>query len=317
MSLPAQRPVLEAVNISKSYGDRVALSRVNFSVHPGEIVGLLGPNGAGKTTTLCILSTLLCPDSGEVLIGGKSSGWAGMGRLLGLVPQSLAFYPTLSGAQNVIHFARMQGLSRTDARYACAAILEEVGLTERAHDPVHSYSAGMQRRLNLACGIAHRPAVLLFDEPTGGVDLQSRERILTLVRRAAEGSAAVIYSTHYMEEAERLCDRVLLIDRGKLIAGGKVEEVIALGGGRPRMELTYRGTLPEHWSESLSGIRENAASRGDGKLALEMRHLGQASEILHSLSAADINVIDFTLHGPNLSDAFIALTGRTLRDNTQ
>ena len=315
MDGPGQRPVLEATNISKSYGARAALRGVTLSVHRGEIVGLLGPNGAGKTTTLSILSTQMCPDSGEVLIGGRSSESAGTGRLLGLVPQSLAFYPTLSGAQNVIHFGRMQGLSRGEAEDACADILEEVGLTERAHDPVQSYSAGMQRRLNLSCGMVHRPAVLLLDEPTVGVDLQSRERILTLVRHAAEASSAVIYSTHYMEEAERLCDRVLLIDRGKLVAEGKIEEVIALGGGRPRMELTYRGALPKRWSESIPGIRESTVSRGEGKLVLEMTNLGQVSEILLALQALEMNVIDFNLHSPNLSDAFIALTGRTLRDN--
>lgn len=317
MSSSEQPPILEAIEISKSYGSRIALGKVSLAVRPGEIVGLLGPNGAGKTTTLSILSTQMRPDSGRILIGGKppTSDPRRLGRLLGLVPQSLALYPTLSGAQNVVHFARMQGLSRDEAKRACARVLEEVGLTARAGDAMYSYSAGMKRRLNLACGIVHRPGILLLDEPTVGVDPQSREQILTLVRRLADASSAVIYSTHYIEEAERLCDRVLLIDRGKLIADGTVETLISLSGGRPRMELTYRGNLSEAWLGQVADVREIAPSLSGGKLVLEMTNFAQVSEVLQRLRAVDVNVVDFSLHSPNLADAFIALTGRTLRDN--
>ncbi len=309
--------MLEAIEISKSYGARLALDQVSLAVRPGEIAGLLGPNGAGKTTTLSILSTLMRPDRGRVLIDGKSpkSDPRGLGRMLGLVPQSLALYPSLSAAQNVRHFARMQGLSRAEASDACGRVLEEVGLSERAEDPMHSFSGGMKRRLNLACGIVHRPAVLMLDEPTVGVDLQSREQILTLVRRCADAGAAVIYSTHYMEEAERICDRVLLIDRGKLVADGTVEQLVALGGGRPRLELTYRGHLPERWTQSLDGVNEIAQSGGEGQLSLEMNALAQVPEVLQRLRTSNINVLDFSVHSPNLADAFIALTGRSLRDN--
>ena len=312
-----QASILEAIGISKSYGNRRALDGVSLSVRPGEIVGLLGPNGAGKTTTLSILSTLLRPDSGQVLIHGKPPGQhpRRLGRMLGLVPQSLALYPTLSAAQNVRHFARMQGLSSGDASEACARVLEEVGLSDRAREPMYSLSGGMKRRLNLACGMVHRPAALLLDEPTVGVDLQSRERILTLVRRAADAGSGVIYSTHYMEEAERLCDRVLLIDRGKLIAGGSVDHLISLAGGRPRTELTYRGQLPDNWLSNLGGVREIASSAGEGQLTLEMTSLAQVGEVLECLRDSGVSVIDLNLHSPNLADAFIALTGRTLRDN--
>lgn len=234
--------------------------------------------------------------------------------MLGLVPQSLALYPTLSAAQNVWHFARMQGLSRDHALESCAQVLEEVRLTDRAGDPMHAFSGGMKRLLNLACGIVHRPPVLLLDEPTVGVDLRSREQILTRIRRYADSGAAVIYSTHYMEEAERICDRVLLIDRGKLIAEGDLEKVISLGGGRPRIELTYRGQLPETRFASLAGVREIGATGGEGKATLEMSSLAHIAEVLQGLRTLDVNVIDFNLHSPNLSDAFIALTGRTLRD---
>jgi ABC-2 type transport system ATP-binding protein len=317
MSNAERAPILEAIEISKNYGARLALDNVSLAVKPGEIAGLLGPNGAGKTTTLSILSTLMRPDRGRVLIDGKPplSDPRRLGRLLGLVPQSLALYPTLSAAQNVWHFARMQGLSSAEARDGCTRVLDEVGLTERADDPMHSFSGGMKRRLNLACGIVHRPAVLMLDEPTVGVDLQSREQILTLVRRCADAGAAVIYSTHYMEEAERICDRVLLIDRGKLVADGTIEQLIALGGRRPRLELTYRGQLPDGWSERLADVHEIALAGGEGRLALEMNSLTQVPEVLQQLRASNINVLDFSVHSPNLADAFIALTGRSLRDN--
>jgi ABC-2 type transport system ATP-binding protein len=315
MSL-ADAPILEAIGISKSYGTRLALDNVSLAVRPGEIAGLLGPNGAGKTTTLSILATLLRPDSGCILIDGTppKTDRRGLGRMLGLVPQSLALYPTLSAAQNVWHFARMQGLSRDEAKDYCRRVLEEVGLSDRADDPMHAFSGGMKRLLNLACGVVHRPRVLLLDEPTVGVDLQSREQILARIRQYADAGSAVIYSTHYMEEAERICDRVLLIDRGKLIAEGDLEKVISLGGGRPRIELTYRGQLPDGRFGSLAGVREVDAAVSEGKAILEMNSLAQVAEVLHGLRGLEVNVIDFNLHSPNLSDAFIALTGHTLRD---
>jgi ABC-2 type transport system ATP-binding protein len=312
----AQAPILEAIEISKSYGARLALDHVSLAVRPGEIAALLGPNGAGKTTMLSILATLLRPDRGHILIDGKppKSDPRGLGRMLGLVPQSLALYPTLSAAQNVWHFARMQGLSSDDARDYCRRALDEVGLSDRAGDPMHAFSGGMKRLLNLACGIVHRPPILLLDEPTVGVDHQSREQLLTRIRRYADDGAAIIYSTHYMEEAERICDRVLLIDRGRLIAEGDLEKVISLGGSRPRIELTYRGDLPDGRFSNLAGVREIGTTRSEGKAVLEMNRIAQVGEVLHGLRALDVNVVDFSLHSPNLSDAFIALTGHTLRD---
>jgi ABC-2 type transport system ATP-binding protein len=313
---PAKPSLLEAIEISKSYGAQLALDNVSLAVRPGEIAALLGPNGAGKTTTLSILATLLKPDNGHVLINGKprNSDPTGLGRMLGLVPQSLALYPTLSAAQNVWHFARMLGVARRDAKEYCRRALEEVGLADRASDPMHALSGGMKRLLNLACGIVHRPSVLLLDEPTVGVDVQSRERLLARIRHYADAGAGVIYSTHYMEEAERICDRVLLIDRGKLIAEGDLEKVISLGGSRPRIELTYRGQLPDGRFGSLAGVREIGTTLSEGKAILEMNSFAQVAEVLHGLRTLDVNIVDFNLRSPNLSDAFIALTGRALRD---
>jgi ABC-2 type transport system ATP-binding protein len=316
---PAEQPVLEAIELCKSYGKRPAVRNLSLRMRSGEVTGLLGPNGAGKSTTLSILSTLLAPDSGRVLIGGMrpDSNPRGRGKMIGLVPQSLALYPMLSAAENVWHFARMHGLSRSEAKEAVARVLAEVGLADRASDAMHTFSGGMKRRLNFACGLVHRPAVLLLDEPTVGCDVQSREQILALVRRCAGAGCAVVFSTHYMEEAERVCDRILLIDRGTLIAEGSIEQLIASAGGRPRMELTYRGQLPPGWLGNLAGVREIDCTGGEGMLALEIISVAQVGEVLVQARASGLQVIDFSLHSPNLADAFASLTGHTLRDGTQ
>ncbi len=306
-------PILEVLDVAKSYGRRRALDRLSFVVRPGEVVGLLGPNGAGKTTTLSILSSVLAPDDGRVAIDGRSLlEHRDLRRRIGLVPQSIAIYPTLSASQNVVYFGRMQGLSRDGAIAGAAEALDAVGLADRAHDSARALSGGMQRRLNLACGIVHRPAILLLDEPTVGVDLESRERILVLVRRLREAGTAVVYSTHYMEEVERVCDRVLLIDRGILVADDTSEALIARAGSRPRMEVTCRGRAPEGTCAAIAGVRELDRAGAEGRLVLEMESLAQMPAVLEALGAAGVSVLDFSLHSPNLADAFLLLTGRSL-----
>jgi ABC-type multidrug transport system ATPase subunit len=214
--------LLEAIDLRKSYGSHLVLDGVSLSVNAGEVVGLLGPNGAGKTTTLSILATLLEPDAGLVRIAGAtpSPKHFALRRRLGFVPQSIALYPSLSGLQNLEFFARLHGIPKRQAQSECMRVLHEVGLADRAQDPVEVLSGGMKRRLNLACGMVHGPDLLLLDEPTVGVDPQSRDHILETVRRAAAAGAGVIYSTHYMEEVERICSRAMLIDSGKVVAAG-------------------------------------------------------------------------------------------------
>jgi len=308
-------PILEVSDVVKRYGTRRALDRLHFTVRSGEVVGLLGPNGAGKTTALSILATVLAPDSGRVAIDGRSPHEdRRVRRHIGLVPQSLALYPTLSPAQNVAYFGRMQGLSRSEAVSATAEALDAVGLTERAHDATRTLSGGMQRRVNLACGIVHRPRILLLDEPTVGVDVESREHMLNLVDRLRNAGAAIVYSTHYMEEAERLCERVLLIDRGTLVADDTVENLIARAGTRPRMEITCRGRPAETTYATIDGVREIPGAHGEGRLTLEMESLALVTVVLERLRMAGVIVLDFSLHSPNLADAFLALTGRRLRE---
>ena len=208
-------------------GQRV-LDELTFDVAPGEIVGLIGPNGAGKTTTLAVLSTLLAPHAGDVRIAGHDVRRApqAVRRSIGCVPQEVALYPTLTGRENVTFFARLGGARAAAARRAAAAALEQVGLAARADEPTATYSGGMQRRLSLACGLLGSPPVLLLDEPTVGVDPQSFESIVDAIRGHARGGAALLYSTHQMDEAEQLCDRVVLIDHGRVVATGTPAHLI-------------------------------------------------------------------------------------------
>lgn len=308
---------LEAAALRKSYGGRVALDGVSLSVERGETVGLLGPNGAGKTTTLSILATLLQPDSGTVSVAGISSSTdrEALRRKLGYVPQAIALYPTLSALQNLELFARIHGAGKRQAAAEAANALKTVGLAPRAHDPVSILSGGMKRRLNLACAMVHRPEILLLDEPTVGVDPQSREQILLTVKSAAESGTAIIYSTHYMEEVESICDRALLIDYGHAVAQGTVAELITLGGRHPRMEITFQEPPASGWSAGIEGVRELARARIDGKFDLELLSVAQVSEILERIRTTGGRVIEFSVHSPNLSDAFIALTGHALRED--
>ncbi len=316
--VPAGNTVVEAKGLRKSYGSRLVLDGVTLSAGAREVVGLLGPNGAGKTTTLSILATLLKPDAGEVRLAGVEARADpdALRRKLGFVPQSIALYPPMSALQNLELFARIHGIGKRRALAECRTVLEEAGLGDRADDAVGMLSGGMKRRLNLACGMVHHPDVLLLDEPAVGVDPQSREKILLTVRRAAESGAAVIYSTHYMEEVERLCDRALLIDYGRVVAEGTVAELIALGGRQPRMEITFREPVALDWCAGIEGVTQLAAATSDGKITLQLTTLEQVSEVLERARAAGGRVLEFSVHSPNLSDAFIALTGHTLRDES-
>ena len=309
--------IIEAQQLRKSYGAKLALECVTLDVKAGEVVGLLGPNGAGKTTTLSILATLMDPDAGTLRILGLDARvqQAAIRRHLGFVPQSIALYPTLSGAENLQLFLRMHGLSPQAARDASARALELVDLTSRAADPVATLSGGMQRRLNLACGIAHHPEILLLDEPSIGVDPQSRENILRAIRSLADAGAAVVYSTHYMEEVERLCDRVFLIDQGRVIASGTIAGVIAISGGRPRIDFTFANDAPPGWFEGIDAIELASPRASPGRVTLALASVDAVPELLERSRHIAGGLQEFTIRSPNLSDAFMALTGHSLRNN--
>ena len=297
------------------------LDDVTFGVSPGEIVGLLGPNGAGKTTTMEVLATLLPIGAGNVRIANRDlrSDRNGVRAAIGRVPQEIAVYPTLSGRENAVFFARLAGLRAAGARRAAAEALERVGLASRADDAAGTYSSGMQRRLNLACGLLGSPSVLLLDEPTVGVDPQSLERIVDALRSQSASGAAILYSTHHMAEAADLCDRVVLIDRGRVVAIGTPAEVVASATPGLVVEVVTRRPLPAGWLDGLGGARAIAASVEDDSVRADVRvraaidHVDLASRVLQRAESHE-DVLELHVQRATLHDAFLALTGRAMRD---
>ena len=222
--------IVHAEKLVKSYGDTVAVDGATLNIRRGEIFGLLGPNGAGKTTTIKILSTILTPDSGEARIGGCSVTTQAreVRKMIGLCPQEIALYEELSALDNVVFFARMAGLTASEASKRARECLTRMGLWERARGKVSAFSGGMKRRVNLAVSLASEPELLFLDEPTVGVDAQSRARIYDTVRSLRDEGMTVLYTTHYMEEADSLCDRIAVMDYGAIIAEGSPRQLKAL-----------------------------------------------------------------------------------------
>ncbi|HEY6394526.1 MAG TPA: ABC transporter ATP-binding protein [Candidatus Binataceae bacterium] len=311
-------PIVQATALRKRYATREALAGVSLEVNAGEVVGLLGPNGAGKTTTLSLLSGIIRADAGHVTICGQDLDHAPRlaRQKLGLVPQSLALYPTLTAMENLEFFGRIQGLTGHDARERALALLSQVGLLDRMNEPVSDYSGGMKRRLNLACGMIHQPTALLLDEPAVGVDPQSRGRIFTVIEDVAKKGAAVLYSTHYMDEVERLCSRVILIDHGRIAAKGSIPELIERAGAELRLEVKTRDRLNAGWASGVNGVRELPGGLEDGVgAALALTAVDRVPDVIRCAELAGGQVVEFHLHRPNLQDAFLALTGHGLRDS--
>ena len=242
---------LAATNLHKSFGGLTAVNGVSFGIGKQEIFGLLGPNGAGKTTTIRMLSTVLAPDEGDVVIGGHSviRDSDAVRRLVGVCPQELALYPELSATDNLVFFGRMTGLSGREAKSAAAEHLESVGLTERARDKVDKFSGGMKRRVNLAVALMSRPQLLFLDEPTVGIDPQSRSHIFDTVESLRDEGMTVLYTTHYMEEADRLCNRLAIMDHGEIIRMGTPIELKAEIGDPA--EVTLESVFLELTGRSL------------------------------------------------------------------
>ncbi|MDH3260821.1 MAG: ABC transporter ATP-binding protein [Acidimicrobiia bacterium] len=309
--------VLECRDLKKSFGDNAAVKGVAFHIAEGETYGLLGPNGAGKTTTISMVTGLLERDGGEVFVDGKPLTTTSVDakREIGLVPQDLAIYPDLTARENLIFFGKLYEMSGSDLKNRVAGVLEIIGLAERADDRTDEFSGGMKRRLNIGIGLLHKPRLLLLDEPTVGVDPQSRNAILESVEHLSDEGMAVLYTTHYMEEAERLCDRVGIIDLGLIKAEGTRRELVQMVGQHDRVRLQASGSL-EAGVEALASLPVvKKASVRDGGIEMVVDDAGQwLAAILGKVSGAGVTITSVDVDEPNLESVFLHLTGRALRD---
>jgi ABC-2 type transport system ATP-binding protein len=308
-------PLLEVVRLRKSYGPLTALDSVTFSVGQGEVFGLLGPNGAGKTTLLSILSSLTEPTGGEVRLFGKrlTSSDRDARRLLGIVPQELALYEQLTARENLLFFGELFGLGARELRPRVARLLAAVGLEGRADHRVATFSGGMKRRLNLACGLVHGPQLLLLDEPTVGVDPQSRNLIFEEVRRLNAQGMTIVYTSHYMEEVEALCRRVGIIDAGKLRACDTLERLLQSLRGLIRCRVS---AVPGSLRRRLGELPDcEVRERPGGEVELECGDVkGTLVRLVAILAEADVELLHLETEEPNLERVFLHLTGRGLRD---
>jgi ABC-2 type transport system ATP-binding protein len=309
--------VIEVDHLRKTYGDLTAVDEISFTAQPGEIFGLLGPNGAGKTTTIGCISGLLTPTGGHVRIMGHDVVREGTAarRVLGVVPQEISLYDELSAIENLNYWGGTQGLRNPLLHKRIEEVLALTGLSDRAREQVKQFSGGMRRRLNFACGIIHQPKVLLLDEPTVGVDPQSRVRLLDLVHAQAQAGACVLYTTHYMEEAETLCDRLAIVDHGKIIAAGTLAELRALIAERDLLRLS--GVFPPDAAKAAFPSNDGIEIlQADANLLV--LSLPEASRrlpaIFSALAAAGAEVRGTNLTQPSLESLFIKLTGKELRE---
>lgn len=309
--------ILEARGLRKTFGDLVAVDGIDFHIAEGETYGLLGPNGAGKTTTISMVTGLLEKDDGEVVVDGRPISTTSIEAkaAIGYVPQDIAIYPDLTARENLDFFGRLYGMSGKQRSDRIGEVLEIIGLADRADDRSETYSGGMRRRLNIGIGLLHNPRLLMLDEPTVGVDPQSRNAILESVERLSDAGMAVLYTTHYMEEAERLCDRVAIVDQGQIKAEGTRAELIAMVGGRDRVHLA----TADRTDDALEALGAHASvdeiTQGDGGIDLLVRGGGAAlPRLLEVAQESGIGVTGVDIIEPNLEAVFLHLTGKALRD---
>jgi ABC-2 type transport system ATP-binding protein len=309
-SAVAALPV-QVTGLAKRFGSLTALEGVSLRLESGQCLGLLGPNGAGKSTLIRAIVGRVLPDSGQVRIFGAEASTAAARQALGWIPQELAIYPRLTCRENLVSFGKYQGLSGARLSEQVAWCLQWAALEERAGDPAGKLSGGMKRRLNMAAGIIHKPRLVLMDEPTVGVDPQSRNRIFEMIEALRAGGMSILYTTHYMEEAERLCDRIAIIDHGRIIAEGTSEELVRNAFGT-RSEVTARFSgNPE---EIAAWVKQRGGSMSEGTAQFAVTRPTEIAPLLDEASTRGIGIEDVSLRRPNLESVFLHLTGRELRD---
>jgi len=307
--------LIEVKDLQKSYGDLLAVDRVSFSAGAGIVFGLLGPNGAGKSTTISCLSGLLKPTAGSISMNGFDINNAAVKAKgsLGIVPQELAIYEDLSARDNLAYWGAAYGLKGDALKQRVDHVLNRIGLADRADELPKQYSGGMKRRLNFGCGLVHEPKILLLDEPTVGVDPQSRERLFDLVREEKAKGTCVLYTTHYMEEAEKLCDELAIIDHGKIIASGTLNSLRAEFGGNDLIQLS--GTfVQDRVEQAVADLGADILSLSDEVVMIAISDGARnLPAVLAAITATDAEIHDTRLSEPNLESLFLKLTGKELR----
>ena len=308
---------IEVLDLHKSFGETKAVQGVDFNVQQGEIYSLLGPNGAGKTTTISMLSCLLRPDEGDARIMGNSikENQMGVKSALGVVPQEIALYEDLTARENLTFWGKMYGLRGGALKARVEEVLEIIGLQDRAKERVGKYSGGMKRRVNIGVALLHKPKVIYMDEPTVGIDPQSRRNILDSVVDLKKQGMTVLYTTHYMEEAQELSDHIGIVDHGKMIANGTHDELVKLVGEQTRIDLTLSmeaGNVLDEW-RAVEGVSQVSAENGQITVLV-----GDSNEVLPRLfdvtNRLSARITSVDIQEPNLETVFLHLTGRALRD---
>lgn len=310
--------LVEVKELSKSYGSVKAVGGITFEIQKGEIFGLLGPNGAGKTTTISMLSCLLKSDSGDALVEGKSILKESMEvkKRIGIVPQDVSLYPTLSAEENLVFFGEMYGLTGSKLREKVDEVLEVVGLKDRRKEAINKYSGGMKRRINIAVGLLPSPKLLILDEPTVGVDPQSRTNILETLKELNKKGLTILYTSHYMEEVEFLCDRIAIMDLGKIIAIGSLNELRLLVGERDLLRISTANEISKDLVETVKKIPDVSEARVLDEsieiLTLHGRKL--LPQIIEIFADTGVKIKSVEVKEPNLESVFLHLTGKELRD---
>lgn len=309
--------MLKVENLYKNYGNIRAVDGISFEVKRGEVFGLLGPNGAGKSTTISIISTLIPPTRGEIIFEGESilKNPKNIRQKLGVVPQDIALYPTLSGYENLRFWGNLYGLKGQELKQRINETADIIGLHERLKDKVEKYSGGMKRRLNIGAALLHMPDLLIMDEPTVGIDPQSRSHILDTVLKLNDRGITIIYTTHYMEEAENLCSRICIMDEGKIIASGTQQELVELVKEKTQINIKL-----DSINDSILDSFKNIPGIIDAKIDEDIIILyGENGDILLAQIIAKVSehknrIQSIDVKKPNLEAVFLHLTGKALRD---
>ena len=310
-SLPTSDPPLRIDALVKRFGPVTAVDGITLELRSGECLGLLGPNGAGKSTLIRSIVGRVIPDTGSIQVFGSPADSTAARNALGWIPQELALYPRLTCRENLQSFGRYHGLSSVSLEQAVARCLDWSTLTDRGNDLVKNLSGGMKRRLNMAAGLIHEPRLVLMDEPTVGVDPQSRNHIFEMIEKLRDGGMSIIYTTHYMEEAERLCDRIAIVDHGRIIALGTNADLVQNAfGSRSQVLARFAGT-----DERVAAwVTQHGGQPVDGAAQFTIEHPTEIAGLLEDSSRAGLELLDVSLRKPNLESVFLHLTGRELRD---